>query len=215
MKRNLSPISIAGSELGRIRHICAFFASDEEEYRVLLPFIRDGLERGERAVHIINPKQSQEHLQRLDAEGIDTIAYQRTGQLDIANDTDVYLQDGRFDQDRMLATFEELASGGKAALGFPLSRILCRMEWACQGKSHFQDVIEFEARVNDLWLRHDDAVVCTYRLSQLSGNAVIDILRTHPLVIIGSLLQQNPFFTPPDEFLREYRMRHPERPGRP
>ena len=38
----------------------------------------------------------------------------------------------------------------------------------------------------------------------------MDILRTHPMVIIGGLLQVNPFFVPPDEFLRELRGRvHP------
>ena len=34
--------SLAGSQLGEVRHVCAFFNSDEEEYRVLLPFIKDG-----------------------------------------------------------------------------------------------------------------------------------------------------------------------------
>jgi hypothetical protein len=31
----------------------------------------------------------------------------------------------------------------------------------------------------------------------------MDILRTHPMVIMGGLLQENSFFVPPDEFLRE------------
>jgi hypothetical protein len=31
----------------------------------------------------------------------------------------------------------------------------------------------------------------------------MDILRTHPMVIIGGMLQTNPFFVPPDDFLRE------------
>ena len=35
----------------------------------------------------------------------------------------------------------------------------------------------------------------------------MDVLRTHPMVIIGGALQQNPFFVPPDEFLRELRER--------
>ena len=35
----------------------------------------------------------------------------------------------------------------------------------------------------------------------------MDILRIHPVVIIGGVLQYNPFFVPPDEFLRELRMR--------
>ena len=44
-------------------------------------------------------------------------------------------------------------------------------------------------------------------LGRFGGDAVIDIMRTHPMVIIGGILQQNPFFVPPDEFLREFRQR--------
>ena len=39
------PIRFAGSVLGARRHVCAFFHSHDEEYRVLLPFIREGFER--------------------------------------------------------------------------------------------------------------------------------------------------------------------------
>ena len=38
----------------------------------------------------------------------------------------------------------------------------------------------------------------------------MDVLRTHPMVNNGGVHQQNPFFVPPDEFLRELR----ERAGR-
>src|ERR1700685_2429191 len=65
-----APISLAGSQLGETRHVCAFFSSDEEEYRVLLPFIKDGLKSGDKAVHVLNPEQRQDHLQRLAAAGI-------------------------------------------------------------------------------------------------------------------------------------------------
>ena len=39
------------------------------------------------------------------------------------------------------------------------------------------------------------------------ADLVMDVLRTHPAVIIGGILQHNPFFVPPDEFLRELRER--------
>jgi hypothetical protein len=173
---------------------------------VLLPFIKDGLKSGDKAVHVLNPKQRQEHVQRLVAAGIDPAAAEQSGQLELRTNTEVYLPDGRFDQDRMLGVFEQLASGN-APGGFPLSRICCRMDWAVQDRSHVDDVIEFEARVNDVWLHHDDAVICTYHLGQFGGDAVIDIMRTHPMVIVGGILQHNPFFVPPDEFLREFRQR--------
>ena len=207
MKRPQNPISLAGSQLGEVRHVCAFFSNDDEEYRVLLPFIREGLSCGDKAVQVINPEARQEHLQRLAVAGIDSTAHQQKGQLQIRINTEVYLRDGRFDQDRMLAAFEEMAASARNAEGFPRSRIACRMDWASGDQSRIQDVIEFESRVNDVWRRYDDAVICTYHLAQLSGDAVIDIMRTHPMVIIGGHLQQNPFFTPPEEFLGEFRGR--------
>lgn len=36
---------------------------------------------------------------------------------------------------------------------------------------------------------------------------MIDIMRTHPMIIIGGILQENAFFVPPDEMLRELRER--------
>jgi len=200
------PISLAGSHLGATRHVCAFFSSDDEEYRVLLPFMKEGFDCGHKAVHVVNSGQRDAHLHRLGVAGIDLTTAQRRGQLDLHNNTDVYLRDGQFDQDRMLEVFTSLASGN-ATHGFPLSRIVCRMDWATDSRLLVDNVIEFESRVNEVWRRHDDVVICTYHLGQFSGDAVIDIMRTHPLVIIGGMLQQNPFFVPPEQFLPEFRER--------
>jgi hypothetical protein len=210
MKKTTAPISLAGSQLGDVRHVCAFFNSDEEEYRVLLPFIKDGFERGDKAVHVVNLNQHHDHLQRLAAAGIDTAAAQQSGQFELRTNTEAYLRDGRFDPDRMLEAFEQMASGN-ANSGFPLSRICCRMDWAVDDQSYIDDLIEFESRVNDVWTRHDDAVICTYHLGKFGGDTVIDIMRTHPLIIIGGTLQQNPFFVPPEEFLLEVRERRAKR----
>jgi hypothetical protein len=200
-----TPIPFAGSQLREFLHVCAFFNSDEEEYRVLLPFIKDGFQCGDKAVHVVNPGQHPDHLLRLAGAGIDTAAARKSGQFELLTNSEAYIRDGRFDQDRMLEVFEKLASGN-AKGGFPLSRICCRMDWVAEGP-YVDDVIEFESRVNEVWSRHDDAVICTYHLSQFGGNTVIDIMRTHPMVIIGGILQQNPFFVPPQEFLREFRGR--------
>jgi hypothetical protein len=203
----VEPISFAGSQLSDARHVCAFFNNDEEKYRVLLPFIKDGFDRGDKAVHVVNPDQCRDHLHRLTAAGIDATSAERSGQFELRTNTETYLRDGRFDQDRMLTVFEQLASGN-ANGGFPLSRIVCQMDWVVDdGRSHIDDVVEFESRVNDVWRRHDDAVICVYDLRKFKGDTVIDIMRTHPMVIIGGILQQNPFFTPPDEFLRDLRER--------
>jgi len=48
---------------------------------------------------------------------------------------------------------------------------------------------------------------CAYDLLKFSASMIIDIMRTHPVVIIGGVLQENPFFVPPDQFLLEIRER--------
>lgn len=206
MKQVAAPIPFAGSQLCEVRHVCAFFNSLNEEYRVLLPFIKDGFACGDKAVHVVNPDQHSDHLQRLAAAGIDVTDAQQSGQFELRTNTEAYLRDGRFDPDRMLEVFEQLASGNTKG-AFPLSRIVCRMDWAAEGRSHIDSLVEFESRVNDVWRHHNDAVICVYDLAKFGGDTVIDIMRTHPMIIIGGILQQNPFFVPPEEFLRELRER--------
>jgi hypothetical protein len=214
MKKIAAPIPFAGSQIEQPRHVCAFFNSPDEEYRVLLPFIKDGFQCGDKAIHIVNRDKRQDHLQRLTAAGIDTAVAEQSGQLEIRTDTDVYLPEGRFDADRMISAFEQLVSDDSTG-GFPLRRICCRMDWAVESGSHVDDVIEFESRVNEIWLRHEDAVICTYDLGKFGADAIIDILRTHPMVVIGGILHKNAFFVPPDEFLREFRERRSRRSGSP
>src|ERR1700681_987249 len=108
MKKTVAPISLAGSELGDVRHVCAFFNSDDEEYRVLLPFIKDGFGCGDKAVHVVSPGRHHNHLQRLAAAGIDAAAAQQSGQFELRTSTETYLRDGRFDQEPMLEFFEQV-----------------------------------------------------------------------------------------------------------
>jgi MEDS: MEthanogen/methylotroph, DcmR Sensory domain len=210
MTKTTAPISLAGFQLGETRHVCAFFNNDDEEYRVLLPFIEDGFDCGHRAIHVVNPGERDEHLRRLAAAGIDLATAERSGQFELRSNADTYLRDGRFDLERILGVFEQWASGN-ANGGFPLTRIICHMDWAVEAGSHVDDVCEFEARINDVWRRHEDAVICTYRLAKFGGDTVIDILRTHPMAIVGGVLFQNPFFVPPEEFLPEFRKRRATR----
>src|SRR5664279_4293689 len=84
-----SPIRLAGRLLGGpMRHVCAFFNSPEDEYRVLLPFVKEGFDVGEKAVHIVNPRRRDEHGRRLTSVGIDPRVAQQTGQLDLRSWTD-------------------------------------------------------------------------------------------------------------------------------
>lgn len=207
------PIQFAGALLGAHHHICAFFNSREEEYRVLLPFIKDGFESGDRSCHLIGSDRTADHLERLAAGGLDTDAARQTGQFDLHGWDETYLSGGNFDPDRWLALVEEeLASG--TARGFPRSRFVAHMEWALENCVGVDRIVEYEAKVNYLLPRYNEVTcVCTYDLARWSAHVIIDIMRTHPMVIVGGLLQQNPFYVPPNEFLEELRARSLKRAG--
>jgi hypothetical protein len=68
------------------RHICAFFNDEDEEYRVLLPFINEGLATGDKAIHVVGADHSRDHLQRLALSGIDAGGATQRGQLEVRRD---------------------------------------------------------------------------------------------------------------------------------
>jgi len=81
------------------------------------------------------------------------------------------------------------------------------MGWALLDKPGVDDLLEYESRVNYVLTKYHDPVICAYDLSKFSASVAMDVMRTHPMVIIGGILQENPFFVPPDQFLLELRER--------
>lgn len=197
------PIGFAGSVFGAQRHVCAFFHNSDEQYRILLPFIKEGFECGDRAFHVVDLKLREEHLRRLESAGIAVTTMQYRRQLTVATVEETFLRDGLFSPDAMLALIEETLKTG-ATPGFSLTRFIARVaERILDDGSNADEWIKCEARLNSILPRYNDLLICVYDLATLGGAVVVDVLRTHPMVIIGGLLHENPFFVPPDEFLRQ------------
>jgi MEDS: MEthanogen/methylotroph, DcmR Sensory domain len=206
METNGDPLQALGRTLGQHNHVCAFFNSMDEQHRVLRPFIKDGFDRGDKAFHLVDPERREEHLRRLTEAGINVQEAMGSGQLEVRPWQDGPLRGARFDQDTWIASFEQVLQSGPAA-GYAQTRFLAHMEWALVDLPGVEDLIEFETRVNYVVPKYDNAVICAYDLSKFDASVVMDALRTHPVVIIGGLLQENPFFVPPDQFLDEIRER--------
>jgi hypothetical protein len=199
-----------GTTFGQHRHICAFFNSIDEQHRVLRPFIKDGFDRGHKAYHLVDPERREDHLRRLADAGINVQEAIGAGQLEVRPWQDGPFRGGRFDQDSWLASFEQVLQSGPAA-GYAQTRFLAQMEWALIDLPGVDDLIEFETRVNYVVPKYPGVVICAYDLTKFGASVVMDALRTHPVVIIGGLLQENPFFVPPDQLLLEIRERRSTR----
>src|SRR5467141_3115483 len=192
MGTNGGSVRCAGGILGQRRHICAFFNSVDEEHRVLGSFIKEGFDRGDKAFHIVDAELRGEHLKRLAEAGIDAEQAIGTGQLELRRWQEAYLRGDCFNQDAMLALIEEVLQSG-AATGYPLTRLLAHMEWALLDKQGVDDLVEYETRLNYVLPKYDDPVICTYDLSKFGSSVAMDVMRTHPAVIIGGVLHENQF----------------------
>jgi hypothetical protein len=201
----MNSLTLAGRPLQHF-HVCAFFNSRDEEYEVLTPFFEEGIANGEKNVHLVNPDDLEEHRKRLDSGGIDVALCEACGQLEIVPWSQAYLEGGTFDRDRMLNTLDQL-TGQSEEGGYKRLRIMGNMDWASDKSVDTTELIAYEAEVNDVLARNKQPAVCVYDISKVSGEMMMDVLRTHPLTLVGGVLKENPFYTPAAQLLQEGRSR--------
>src|SRR2546429_8790755 len=180
MAQVLAEVRLAGSPLQSYRHVCAFFRSPDEFYTVLLPFIKEGSHRRERALPTGAPKLRAEHIRRLEGVGIDTAAAEASQQLELRVWEEAYLRGGHFVPDAMLTLLEERLSAGQTE-GFPLTRLVATVEGALQDRPGVDDLVEYEAGVNYLAASHGEALVWCYELTQFDAGLAIDVLPCHAM----------------------------------
>ena len=202
----MNTLTLAGTPLESF-HICAFFNSRDEEYEVLNPFYKQAMDQGEKNLHIVNSALKSDHRARLTSSGVDAQECEARGQLEVLSWEEGYLDEsGVFNKDRMLAVLDHLTGAGRDA-GFSRLRIMGNMNWVFDESVGSEDLLEYEAEVNEVLARNRQPAVCVYDTAKLSGAMMMDLLRTHPLTLIGGVVQENPFFTPPSEMLRELHAR--------
>jgi hypothetical protein len=193
--------NLCGKPFEDLSHVCAFVDSRDQQYEIFLPFLREGLNCGECLLNIVAAQNRADHVERLEAGGIDSDEAVADGRQKLLGFDETYLKDGRFSADAMLATIEE-AMVSIQREGFPALRGFGEMHWAVNGLPGTEELIEYEARLNYLVPQFDASIVCVYDVSKFSGRVVMDVLSTHPRVILGGQIFENPYYMQPDEFLK-------------
>ena len=197
----LRPVTLCGRKLVSAAHLCAFFESEKQEYDCLVPYFTEGLAQGEQVVTIRDADQTGKHTARLRSlmpEYIDSAV--RRNQLRVVASEETYLKDGCFESERMFNMLESVLEDATANFG--RVRTCGDMTWALREMPGTHELMEYESRVNQLTTEHDCTLMCVYDVNKFSGRAVMDVLATHPMVVMGDRIYENPYYVEPRQFLQ-------------
>ena len=187
MSTSPSAIRLAGEELRDFRHICALVDGPAQTDALLLPFIVDGLDRGDRVVDVVDPEVRDAHLERLRTGGVDVAGSMASRQLEVMTWADAYLRGGRFDRSAQLAYLRRTVAETRD-LGYPLARYIGSTEWAVE-EDTVRVLLEYEVRVDAFLSKIPDVFVCTYDLTHHSARTIAGALDVHRAAIVGGVLR--------------------------
>jgi len=190
------------SGLGLHEHLCVIYDTQEEQFAAALPYLRTSLERGEKCLYIVDENTAAAVLDALSKGGTDVDRHLRSGALTIANKEETYLEQGRFEPDWMIGFLTEATAEASATRFSGLRTILGEMTWAPGTSNGTAKLVEYESKLNRFFRDHDARGICQYNRTRFSPELLLGIIRTHPLVVYGGIVCKNPYYIPPDEFLK-------------
>jgi hypothetical protein len=199
------PIHLCGEEISHAGHICAFFDSSAEKYRILAPYFAEGIADGDRIINVVDAGAREEHLRTLRRADVPVAESIDSGQFELLTAEETYLKAGAASLDGMLDLLQEALK--TAQRDGVLVRTCGEMNWVGRSNMPTEVVMAYEARVNDFVPTFQCTLLCVYDLAQMRSGMVADILATHPTAVINGQLRPNPYFVEPAAFLQMLRQR--------
>ncbi len=181
-------------------HLCCIYNTEKEHRAILEPFLRIGLEKGEKVLYIVDDHSSNVILDYLRDGGIKVEPYLESGQLGILTAHEAYLQDGTFDPDRMINLLKNEEHYALSE-GYSALRVTGEMSWALRGRPGSERLIEYEAKLNEFLPKSKCLAICQYDRRRFKSNLLLDVLCTHPIAVIGTDFYDNFYFIPPNKLL--------------
>jgi hypothetical protein len=181
-------------------HLCCIYETEEEYRAVLVPFLRQGLEQGEKVIYIVDARTAEVVLSYLQDAGLDINPYLSMGQLGILTAGEAYIKDGVFSPDGMIALIQTETERALAE-GYPALRITGEMTWALRHLPGSDRLIEYESKLNKFLPGSRCLAICQYDRRRFDPDILLRVLSTHPIAVIGTEAYDNFYYMPPEDFL--------------
>ena len=176
-------------------HVCALYEGDDRRDEVLLGFLRAGLEDGDKCVWVVDEDDPSDFLAKLAAPD-DLERWQANGAINVRGAEPARDAGDEITIEEMLATWDDAMVAADASL-FPFVRVTGDATW-WSTQAGDDDLVRYECALTDR-LPEDVAVMCCYDVAAMGGARLVDAVRTHPTLLVGSVIIENPFYLPADE----------------
>ncbi len=187
-------------DLGPGDHLCCLYQTEEEHRALLTPFLRHGLERGEKTIYIMDVRTADVVHGYLRDDGIDVESYLEKRQLSIIGFEDAYMKAGVFDPDGMIALLREQTERALAE-GYSALRVTCEMTWALRDLPGSERLMEYEVKLNEFFPQSKCLAICQYDRRHFEAGILLDVVATHPLAVIGAKVVDNFYYQSPTDLL--------------
>jgi len=192
---------IPGLQVAPGDHVCAFYDGLAERDDVLLPFLRAGLAAGDKCICVVDANDLDAVVGELWAD-LGEVREQVEHQLEVVPVERVYLRTGAFVPDRMLDFWDDTVSSALSAEGFSFVRSVGDTTWALREAPGVVDqLIVYESRLNRFLPLYPQVILCLYDIGRFSGELIVDVVKTHPKLLVRGAIVENPDYLEPDEFL--------------
>ena len=195
-----TPLLASLEQLGPHDHFCSIYETPEEHYAVAIPFMQMGLERGEKCIYIADDGTMDEVRERMELQGIDVERATESNALVVAPKEQAYLKHGSFDPDWMF-TFWKEATDSATSEGFSALRVTGETEWVVRGGRGLDRWMEYESRLTHALSENNCSALCQYNRRCFPPELILDVIRTHPVVVYRGTVCRNLYYVPADEFL--------------
>ena len=178
-------------------HVCALYTNRDQRDAMLVPYLREGLRSGDKCIGLLDSSPSEDVVAACSHDLADGC---RPGQLEMVPSTESYVRDDHFSTEQMLLWLREHV---EAAVndGFAVARAAGEMTWALRDLPGVDELWAYESEVNRFAPSLPQVLMCMYDLSRFVGSSVVEMLKTHPYVILDGIVVNNPYYVDPDEFL--------------
>lgn len=186
----------AGLGLGHHDHVCGFYYTQDERDSMLLPFLQEGIDAGDKCVAVVDSTLPADVVAQLTgaAEALGT------GQFEIYDSDQTYLSTGTFEPDLTIDFWEHRAKSLADEATYDFIRLTGELSWLDRADTPREDIVRYESWADQFVTRYPMTILCLYDLRRLGSSVLMDLLRTHPKLLMGGLLLENPHHISSDEF---------------